>query len=57
MIKVLTTWSGRSKFRTFEGAFLMVALFRRPVFNWQFLAVIIVEVIAAVIVKLVTGLL
>ena len=34
----------------------MVALFRRRVFNWQFLAVLIVEVIAIVIVKLVTGL-
>jgi len=34
----------------------MVALFRRRVFSWQFLAVLIVEVIAIVIVKLVTGL-
>ena len=34
----------------------MVTLFRRRVFNWQFLAVLIVEVIAIVIVKLVTGL-
>ena len=34
----------------------MVALFRRRVFNWQFLAVLIVEVIAIMIVKLVTGL-
>ena len=34
----------------------MVALFRKRIFNWQFLAVLIVEVIAAVIVKLVTGL-
>lgn len=34
----------------------MVALFRRRVFNWPFLAVLIVEVIAVVIVKLVTGL-
>ena len=34
----------------------MAALFRKRVFNWQFLAVIIVEVIATIIVKLVTGL-
>lgn len=34
----------------------MVTLFRRRVFNWQFLAILIVEVIAIVIVKLVTGL-
>ncbi len=34
----------------------MAALFRKRVFNWQFLAAIIVEVIAVVIVKLVTGL-
>jgi hypothetical protein len=35
----------------------MAAQFRKRIFNWQFLAVIIVEVIATVIVKLVTGLL
>lgn len=35
----------------------MVAQFRKRVFNWQFLAFILVEVIATVIVKLVTGLL
>lgn len=34
----------------------MVALFRKRIFNWQFIAVLIVEVIAVVIVKLVTGL-
>ncbi len=34
----------------------MAVLFRKRVFNWQFLAVILVEVIATVIVKLVTGL-
>ncbi len=39
-----------------EGIYLMAALLRKRVFNWQFLAIIIVEVIATVIVKLVTGL-
>ena len=34
----------------------MAALFRKRIFNWQFLAVIVVEVIATLIVKLVTGL-
>ena len=34
----------------------MVALFRKRIFNWQVIAVLIVEVIAVVIVKLVTGL-
>jgi len=34
----------------------MVALFRKRIFNWQFLAVLIVEVVAVVIIKLVTGL-
>ncbi len=34
----------------------MVSVFRKRIFNWQFLAVLIVEVIAIVIVKLVTGL-
>ena len=35
----------------------MIALLRKRVFNWQFLAIIVVEVIATIIVKLVTGLL
>ena len=35
----------------------MAAQFRRRIFNWQFVALILVEVIAAVIVKLVTVLL
>ena len=34
----------------------MTALFRKRIFNRQFLAALIVEVIAVVIVKLVTGL-
>jgi hypothetical protein len=35
----------------------MVALFRKRIFNWQFLVVIVVEMIATIIVKLVTSLL
>jgi|GEM_PF-2316712 len=35
----------------------MAALFRRRILNWQFLAIILVEVIATIIVKLITGLL
>ena len=34
----------------------MGILFRKRIFNWQFVAALIVEIIAVVIVKLVTGL-
>ena len=48
------------QFRRLSGrmgeVYLMVAQFRRRVFNWQFLALIIVEVVATVFVKLITGL-
>ncbi len=35
----------------------MIAQLRRRIFTWQFLAFLVVEVVATVIVKLVTGLL